>query len=79
MRIERHVSDGVTVVSIAEPTEIDAATADSFKEAVAAAIDELGRVGVLVNNAGGGTAKIVEMSDEQWVAVLTRRSPPPSA
>jgi anti-sigma B factor antagonist len=44
LRIERHVSDGVTVVSIAEPTEIDAATADSFKEAVAAAIDDSPKV-----------------------------------
>jgi anti-sigma B factor antagonist len=44
LRIERQVSDGVTVVSIAEPTEIDAATADSFKEAVAAAIDDARKV-----------------------------------
>jgi 3-oxoacyl-[acyl-carrier protein] reductase len=36
-----------------------------------AAIAELGHVDVLVNNAGlGGTAKVVEMTDEQWDAVL---------
>jgi len=40
LRVERHLSGGVTVVSIAEPIEIDAATADAFKEAVAAAIDD---------------------------------------
>ena len=36
-----------------------------------ASIDELGRVDVLVNNAGlGGTATLAEMTDEQWSAVL---------
>ncbi len=35
------------------------------------AASELGRVDVTVNNAGlGGTAEIVEMTDEQWYAVL---------
>ena len=34
-------------------------------------VDELGRLDVLVNNAGlGGTANLVEMTDEQWYAVL---------
>jgi 3-oxoacyl-[acyl-carrier protein] reductase len=38
---------------------------------VARAIGELGHVDVLVNNAGlGGTAPVVEMTDEQWDAVL---------
>lgn len=38
---------------------------------VESAIEELGRIDVLVNNAGlGGTATVVEMSDEQWHAVL---------
>ena len=35
------------------------------------AVAELGRIDVLVNNAGlGGTAPIVEMTDEQWSKVL---------
>jgi 3-oxoacyl-[acyl-carrier protein] reductase len=35
------------------------------------AIAELGRLDVLVNNAGlGGTAELAEMTDEQWHAVL---------
>ena len=35
------------------------------------AITELGRVDVMVNNAGlGGTAELVDMTDEQWHAVL---------
>ncbi len=38
---------------------------------VEAAIQELGRVDVLVNNAGlGGTVDVVDMSDDQWSRVL---------
>jgi len=38
---------------------------------VAAATRELGRIDVLVNNAGlGGTARIVDMTDDQWNVVL---------
>jgi 3-oxoacyl-[acyl-carrier protein] reductase len=43
----------------------------SVQALVAGAIDRLGRIDVLVNNAGlGGTAELVDMSDEQWHAVL---------
>jgi 3-oxoacyl-[acyl-carrier protein] reductase len=35
------------------------------------AVTELGHIDVLVNNAGlGGMAKVVDMTDEQWTAVL---------
>ena len=38
---------------------------------IASAIDELGGIDVLVNNAGlGGTANVIDMSDEQWDAVI---------
>ncbi|MFQ5513950.1 MAG: SDR family oxidoreductase [Myxococcota bacterium] len=38
---------------------------------VRAAIDALGHIDVLVNNAGlGGTANVAEMTDEQWDAVI---------
>jgi len=41
------------------------------RDLVAAAVSELGRIDVLVNNAGlGGTANVVDMSDAQWEAVL---------
>ena len=37
----------------------------------AAAVDELGAIDVLVNNAGlGGTAELHEMTDDQWSRVL---------
>ncbi|HPG26404.1 MAG: SDR family oxidoreductase [Spirochaetaceae bacterium] len=38
---------------------------------VAAAIDEMGRIDVVINNAGlGGETPIVDMTDDQWDAVL---------
>jgi 3-oxoacyl-[acyl-carrier protein] reductase len=44
---------------------------DEVRALVAAAIIELGRIDVLVNNAGlGGNARIVDMTDDQWSAVL---------
>jgi len=44
---------------------------DEVKALVSAAIIELGRIDVLVNNAGlGGTARLVDMTDEQWNLVL---------
>jgi 3-oxoacyl-[acyl-carrier protein] reductase len=44
---------------------------DEVRSLVAAAIIELGRIDVLVNNAGlGGNAKIVDMTDDQWNVVL---------
>lgn len=37
----------------------------------AAAVDEFGHVDVMMNNAGlGGTARLVDMTDEQWSSVL---------
>ena len=44
---------------------------DEVRALVAAGIQELGRIDVLVNNAGlGGTANVVDMSDEEWNEVI---------
>ncbi len=44
---------------------------DEVRALVAAAVAELGHIDVLVNNAGlGGSASIVDMTDEQWSSVL---------
>jgi 3-oxoacyl-[acyl-carrier protein] reductase len=44
---------------------------DQVQALARAALDELGRVDVLVNNAGlGGHARVVDMTDAQWSKVL---------
>jgi 3-oxoacyl-[acyl-carrier protein] reductase len=49
----------------------DVTREDSVQALFAAAIDELGAIDVLVNNAGlGGSAELHEMTDEQWNVVL---------
>jgi 3-oxoacyl-[acyl-carrier protein] reductase len=49
----------------------DVTQEDQVQALFDAAVGENGRVDVLVNNAGlGGTANLVDMTDEQWSAVL---------
>ncbi len=44
---------------------------EDVQSLVRAAIEKLGRLDVLINNAGlGGTANVVDMTDEQWHRVL---------
>jgi 3-oxoacyl-[acyl-carrier protein] reductase len=44
---------------------------DDVRALIAAAVDALGHVDILINNAGlGGTANVVDMTDEQWSAVI---------
>ena len=44
---------------------------DDIDGLFAAAVDQLGHIDVLINNAGlGGTADLIEMTDEQWSLVL---------
>ena len=44
---------------------------DDVRALVAAAIQDLGHVDVLINNAGlGGTYNVVDMTDEQWYGII---------
>jgi 3-oxoacyl-[acyl-carrier protein] reductase len=44
---------------------------DDVRSLVQAAIDELGHVDVLINNAGlGGTCNVVDMQDDEWLRVM---------
>ncbi|MCH2170137.1 SDR family oxidoreductase [Myxococcota bacterium] len=49
----------------------DVTNEDEVQAMIAHAVSEMGHLDVLVNNAGlGGTADIVDMTDDQWSAVL---------
>ena len=49
----------------------DVTREDDVSRLLAAAVDEHGGIDVMVNNAGlGGTTELVDMTDEQWRAVL---------
>lgn len=54
---------GSRVCDVTRQADVDALTQD--------ALDAMGRIDVLINNAGlGGSAAIVDMTDEQWAKVL---------
>ncbi len=49
----------------------DVTSEEDVQRLIASALSELGAIDVLVNNAGlGGTANVVDMTDEQWNAVI---------
>ena len=51
--------------------ECDVTMEDDVQALVAAAVDGLGGIDVMMNNAGlGGSVNLVDMTDEQWQAVL---------
>lgn len=63
----KEAADRLDVVGI----PCDVTDQHDVDELFARAVDALGHLDVLVNNAGlGGTATLVEMTDEQWHAVL---------
>ena len=49
----------------------DVTVEDDVQRLFARAIDEMGHVDVIVNNAGlGGTVDVLDMTDDQWLTVL---------
>ncbi len=47
------------------------ASENDVRALIASAVDALGHIDVLINNAGlGGTANVVDMTDEQWSTVI---------
>jgi 3-oxoacyl-[acyl-carrier protein] reductase len=73
---ERRLGEAARSLAELAGTAVPSRLCDVTKEPdvqalVAAAIEELGHVDVLVNNAGlGGTANVVDMTDEQWHRVI---------
>jgi 3-oxoacyl-[acyl-carrier protein] reductase len=70
------VSEAVERLRAIEPDKVEGKLCDVTREPdvralIAAAITAMGRVDVLVNNAGlGGSVAVTEMTDEQWAKVL---------
>lgn len=73
---ERRLGEAVERLRAVEPDRVEGKLCDVTRETevralVAAAINSMGVVDVLVNNAGlGGSAAVTEMTDEQWHKVL---------
>ena len=73
---ERRLTEAVERLRAVAPDRVAAKLCDVTRETevralVAAAIETLGGVDVLVNNAGlGGSVAVTEMTDEQWHKVL---------
>lgn len=73
---ERRLAEAVERLRAVNADRVEAKLCDVTREPdvralVAAAVDTLGQVDVLVNNAGlGGSAAVIEMTDQQWYKVL---------
>jgi 3-oxoacyl-[acyl-carrier protein] reductase len=67
---ERRLAESATELGV-EGVACDVTAEDDVAHLFAAAVEATGGLDVIVNNAGlGGTAEIVDMTDEQWSAVL---------
>jgi len=73
---ERRLAEAVEQLRAIEPERVEGRLCDVTRESdvralVAAASAAMGRIDVLVNNAGlGGSAAVTDMTDEQWHKVL---------
>jgi 3-oxoacyl-[acyl-carrier protein] reductase len=73
---ERRVAEAAAAISqvTGKPTPhrlCNVANEEQVQALVGAAVAEMGRIDVLINNAGlGGFAPVVEMTDEQWLKVI---------
>ncbi len=73
---ERRVAEAAAQLSEVAGTDIgfqvcDVTKEDQVQAFVNAAVDNLGHIDVMMNNAGlGGTANVADMSDDQWNIVI---------
>jgi 3-oxoacyl-[acyl-carrier protein] reductase len=66
-QLQESATPGTQIVSI--PCDVTAE--DDVQRLFGSAVQELGRLDVVVNNAGlGGTANLVDMTDDEWSIVL---------
>lgn len=66
-------ADAIATAGFARPfvQTCDVTSEDQVRGLIAAAIEKLGHVDVLINNAGlGGAVPVVDMTDDQWSKVL---------
>ena len=67
---ERRLAESAAELGV-EAVACDVTTEDEVTGLFAAAVEATGGLDVVVNNAGlGGTAELVDMTDEQWSSVL---------
>ena len=67
---ERRLGEAAEQLGV-EGVVCDVTVQDQVDNLIGSVVDTHGRIDVLVNNAGlGGTAELVDMTDEQWLRVL---------
>jgi 3-oxoacyl-[acyl-carrier protein] reductase len=68
---ERRLAESAAALDGAHAVLANVTSEDDVQRLVAEVVDTFGQLDVVVNNAGlGGTARLAEMTDEQWSSVL---------